>query len=148
MAKQIQISMSIYQIDEEATKDAVEKYLGEAREYQVTEYIPLEQKTTPSYEPRYHGNTNTVSSPVENIALKNIEEQESRRKHIDRAERAISRLGSRHQKLIRVRFLDDDYVSDTDAAMELGYSDRHYRRMKSLAIYRLAGILGLVVLRD
>jgi hypothetical protein len=44
--------------------------------------------------------------------------------------------------------MEDDYVSDTDVAAELGYSDRHYRRMKSLAIYRLAGILGLVVLKD
>ncbi|MEK3915920.1 hypothetical protein [Paenibacillus sp. FSL H7-0331] len=43
MAKQMQISMAIYQIDEEATKDTVEKYQGDAREYQVTEYIPLEQ---------------------------------------------------------------------------------------------------------
>ncbi|MCU6792365.1 hypothetical protein OB236_09515 [Paenibacillus sp. WQ 127069] len=140
--------MAIYQIDEEATKDTVEKYLGDAREYQVTEYIPLEQKITPSYESRFHGNTNTVSSPVENIAIQNIEEQENRRKHIERAERAINCLGTRHQKLIRVRFMEDDYVSDTDVAAELGYSDRHYRRMKSLAIYRLAGILGLVVLKD
>ncbi|MEK3915921.1 ArpU family phage packaging/lysis transcriptional regulator [Paenibacillus sp. FSL H7-0331] len=103
---------------------------------------------TPSYESRFHGNTNTVSSPVENIAIQNIEEQENHRKHIERAERAINRLGTRHQKLIRARFMEDDYASDTDVAAELGYSDRHYRRMKSLAIYRLAGILGLVVLKD
>lgn len=144
----VQISMSIYKVDEEATKEAVEKYLLQAREYKVTEFIPLEQKVTPSYEPRFHGQTNVVSSPVENIAIKNIMEQEQRRKHVERAEKAVSRLGSIQQKLIRMRFLDDDYVSDTDVAIELGYSDRHYRRIKSLAIYRLASTLGLIVLKE
>ncbi|WP_240420784.1 hypothetical protein [Paenibacillus periandrae] len=86
----------------------------------------VEEKSTD--ESRFHSNTNTVSSPVENIIIQNIEEQENHIKHIERAERAINRLGTRHQKLIRARFMEDDYVSDTDVAAELGYSDRHYRR--------------------
>jgi len=142
-----QISMAIYEVDENATKDAVEKYLMQAREYKVTEYIPIEPKLTPAYEPRFHGPTNEVSSQTENIAIANIDETERRRKHVERAEKAISRLGSRHNKIIRLRYLEDDYVADSDVAHELGYSDRHYRRMKSVAIYRLAGMLGLVVLR-
>ena len=144
----IQISMSIYPVDEEATKDAVEKYLLQAREYKVTEYIPMETKVTSNYEPRFHGPTNAINKPVEDVAVTNVDEMERRRKHIERVEKAVSRLGTRYQKLIRMRYLDDDDVADSDVAAELGYSERHYRRLKSIAIYRLASSLGLVVLRE
>ncbi|TCZ76162.1 hypothetical protein E0485_15095 [Paenibacillus albiflavus] len=143
----VQISMSIYRIDEDATKRAVEKYLIEAREYQVTEYIPMEQKITAAYEPQFRDKY-AVSSPVANIAIKNVDESERRSRHVDRAERAVNRLGTLQQQLVRMRYLDDDNVSDTEVALQLGYSDRHYRRIKSLAIYRLANTLGLVVLVD
>lgn len=143
-----QISFSIYEIDEEATKEAVEKYLRQAREYMVTEYIPLEASVTPKYERRYHGPTNAVGSQVEKVAVANVDEQERRRKHVERVERAVSRLGARQQKLIRMRYLEEDHVLDVDVAAALGYSTRHYRRLKSIAIYRLAASFGLVVLRE
>lgn len=147
-AKHLQISMSIYEVDEEATKEAVEKYLLQAREYMVTEYIPLETKVTPLYEPRYHGQTNAVGSQTESIAIANVDEIERRRRHVERVEKAVSRLGARQQKLIRMRYLDEDHVMDTDVAEALGYSTRHYRRLKSIAIHRLAASFGLVVLRE
>jgi ArpU family phage transcriptional regulator len=143
-----QISFGIYEIDEEATKEAVEKYLLQAREYMVTEYIPLEPKVTPLYEPRYHGQTNAVGSQTEIIAVAIVDEIERRRRHVERVEKAVSRLGARQQKLIRMRYLDDDNVMDSDVAEALGYSTRHYRRLKSIAIYRLAAALGLVVLKE
>src|SRR5690554_4268949 len=107
-----QISFSIYEVDEDATKEAVEKYLLQAREYMVTEYIPLDPKITPMYEPRYHGPTNAVGSQVEKVAVANVDELERRRKHIERVERAVSRLGARQQKLIRMRYLEEDHVLD------------------------------------
>lgn len=143
-----QLSFGIYKIDEEATKEAVERYLLMAREYMVTEYIPLDPKITPLYEPRYHGPTNAVGSQTERIAILNVDEQERRRKHVERVEKAVSRLGARQQKLIRMRYLDEDDVMDSDVAEVLGYSTRHYRRLKSIAIYRLAAALGLVVLKE
>ena len=143
-----QLCFGIYEIDEEKTKEAVERYLLLAREYKVTEYIPHELKVTPLYEPRYHGQTNSVVSQVEKIAILNVDEQERRRKHVERVEKAVSRLGARQQKLIRMRYLDEDNVLDVDVALALGYSTRHYRRIKSIAIYRLAAALGLVVLKE
>jgi ArpU family phage transcriptional regulator len=143
-----QLCFGIYEIDEEKTKEAVERYLLLAREYKVTEYIPHELKVTPLYEPRYHGHTNAVESQVEKVAILNVDEQERRRKHVERVEKAVSRLGARQQKLIRMRYLDDDNVLDVDVATALGYSTRHYRRIKSIAIYRLAAALGLVVLKE
>lgn len=143
----VQLSMSIYPIDEDATKRAVEKYLFQAREYKVTEFIPLEQKVTAAYEPQFRDKY-AVSSPVQNIAIYNIDEPERRRRHLERANRAINRLGTTQKQLVQERYIEDDNVSDMEVALRLGYSDRHYRRIKSLAIYRLADALGLVVLMD
>lgn len=141
-------AVSIQAVDEEATKDAVEKYLLQAREYKVTEYIPAEASVTASYSDMPRSYTGQTSDQTANLATRNVDEPERRRRHIERAERAINRLGTKQQKLIRFRYMEDDYVLDYDAAAELGYSTRHYRRIKSIAIHRLAGMLGLVVLRD
>lgn len=148
MGQLIKLPLNIYDIDEEATKNAVEKYLLQAREYQITEYIPLEQKMTASYELRDYKPSNIISSPVEDIAIKNIDEINRRQKHIERAYKAINRLGTKQQNLIRMRYMEDDYIADFEVAAELEYSDRHYRRLKSIAIYRLATMLGLLVLKE
>ena len=143
-----QIAYDVYPIDEEATKDAVEKYLLQAREYQVTEYIPMEPSYTASYSDIPRSYTGKISDPTANICIRNVDEPERRRRHVERAERAISRLGTIQQKIIRMRYMDDDHVMDMEVAAELGYGDRHYRRIKSHAIYRLATTLGMVVLID
>jgi len=143
-----QYAYDVYPIDEEATKNAVEKYLRQAREYQVTEYIPVEPKYISVYSEIPGSYTGRISDPTANIAAMNIDEPERRRKQVERAEKAISRLGTVQQRLIRMRYMDDDNVMDIDVAAELGYGDRHYRRIKSFAVYRLATILGLVVLHE
>lgn len=143
-----QLIFDIYKVNDEATKDAVEKYLLRAREYKVTEYIPEEQSVTASYSDMPRSFTGLTSDHTGNMAAKNVDEPERRRKHIERAERAVSRLGGKQQNLIRARYLDEDGVLDMDVASDLGYSDRHYRRIKSVAIYRIASILGLIVLQE
>ncbi|WP_438350913.1 hypothetical protein ACP8HI_09850 [Paenibacillus sp. FA6] len=84
-----QLSFDIHRIDEEATKDAVEKYLKQAREYIVTEYIPDEPTMTAVYSDMPRGDTGTTSDQTGNIATRNVDEPERRRKHIERAEKAI-----------------------------------------------------------
>lgn len=143
-----QLAFDIYKVNEEATKAAVEKYLLQAREYKITEYIPQEQSVTASYSDMPRSYTGKTSDHTGDMAAKNVDEPERRRRHVERMERAITRLGHRQQRLIRMRYLDDDDVFDFDVAHMLGYSDRHYRRIKSVAIYRIASILGLLVLHD
>ncbi|WP_270167544.1 ArpU family phage packaging/lysis transcriptional regulator [Paenibacillus sp. SYP-B4298] len=140
--------MEIYKVDEEATKAAVEKYLKQAREYMVTEYIPEEPSVTASYSDAPRSFTGLTSDQTGRLAQRNVDEPERRKRHIERAEQAVNRLGRRQQRLIRLRYLEDDDMLDFDVAQELGFSDRHYRRIKSVAIYRLATTLGLLVLRD
>lgn len=143
-----QTSMKIYKVDEDVTKDAVEKYLLQAREYAVTEYIPEEPTVTSVLSDTPRSYTGTTSDSTGSIATRNVDEVQRRKRHVERAERAVARLGTRQQKLVRMRYLDDDDVTDYDVAADLGFSDRHYRRIKSMAIHRLAGILGLVTLNE
>jgi ArpU family phage transcriptional regulator len=143
-----QLAFDIYKVDEDATRAAVEKYLSQAREYKVTEYIPEEPSITASYSVTPRSFTGRITDQTGRIAATNIDEPERRRRLLERAEKAIGRLGQRQQKLIRTRYMDDDNVMDSEVAATLGYSDRHYRRIKSVAIYRLATSLGLLVLLD
>ncbi|MNO43688.1 hypothetical protein D3C76_339140 [compost metagenome] len=140
--------MNIYKVDEEATKNAVEKYLKQAREYMVTDYIPEEASVTAYISDTPRSFTGLTSDQKGNMATRNVDEPERCRRHVERAERAINRLGTRQQKLIRIRYINDDDVIDTEVAEELGFSERNYRRIKSMAIYRLAGMLGFVILLD
>ncbi|WP_433943478.1 ArpU family phage packaging/lysis transcriptional regulator [Paenibacillus sp. SN-8-1] len=143
-----QITLDIYKVDENATREAVEKYLLQAREYKVTEYIPEEPSMTASYSDMPRSNTGVTSDQTGDLVTRMLDEIERRRKHVERAEKAISRLGWKQQKLIRARYMDEDDSWDYDTAQQIGYSDRHYRRIKSIAIYRLASTLGLIVLKD
>lgn len=136
----------IYRVDEAATREAVEEYLLQAREYAVTAYIPEEAALTASYSSSPRSTTNLTSDQTGRIAAANVDEPERRRRHIERAHQAITRLGVRQQRLVRMRYMDDDNVLDLDVADELGLSPRHYRRIKSVALYRLATILGLIVI--
>lgn len=142
------IKQDIYKVDEVATRAAVVEYLRLAREYTVTEYIPEQAAVTASYSLSPRSNTNRTSDQTGRIAGETVDEINRRREHVNRANHAIDRLGTRQRKLIRMRYMDDDDVLDVDVAEELGLSPRHYRRAKSIAIYRLATSLRLLVLVD
>lgn len=62
-------AVSIQAVDEEATKDAVEKYLLQAREYKVTEYIPAEASVTASYSDMPRSYTGQTSDQTANLAI-------------------------------------------------------------------------------
>ncbi|MBP1999742.1 ArpU family phage transcriptional regulator [Paenibacillus shirakamiensis] len=143
-----QLSLGIYKVNEEETRVAVEKYLLQAREYKVTEYIPEEPSITASYSDMPRSYTGVTSDQTGNLVTRMLDEVERRRKHVERAEKAIGRLGWKQQKLIRARYMDEDDAWDYDTANQIGYSERHYRRIKSIAIYRLASTLGLIVLKE
>lgn len=140
-----QLVLDIYNVNEEATKAAVEKYLLQAREYKITEYIPEEATITASYSDMPRSYTGLTSDQTFELAQRNVDEQARRRRHIERTEKAISRLGARQRKLVELRYMLDDDTLDCNVACDLGYSERHYRRIKSIAIFRLASMLGLMV---
>lgn len=143
-----QLELNIYNIDEEKTRLAVERYLLQAREYRITEYIPDEPVTTAVYSDMPRSNTGVTSDSTGNLAIRLVDTMDRRKRHVERAEKAIRRLGAKQQLIIRERYMNEDDAWDHDVARKIGYSDRHYRRIKSWAIYRLATSLGLMVLKE
>jgi ArpU family phage transcriptional regulator len=140
----LQLSL-LPKIDREATRKRVEEHLETVRVYKQIGLVRKEIRNTPSYAPRYHGNTNAISKPAEDNAVWNADMERELEELSVRVERAVSRLSKRQQELIRSRYLVDDDVLDFNVCLDLHMSDRSYRRVKGTAIYKLAFMLRLEV---
>jgi phage transcriptional regulator, ArpU family len=131
-----------WEIDRETTRQRVEEYLETARIYRQIGFVRREMKVTASLEPRYHGPTNIVGKPAEEVAVWNADTEERMREITERVERAVGRLGKLEREIIQMRYLEDD-VYDYNVYSELHLSERKYYRLKSKAIYKLAFMLRL-----
>lgn len=132
-----------WEIDREATRDAVEERLESARLYKKFGFIRREMKTTASSKPRYHGQTNEVTQPVEEIAIYNVDAEQRMKEQYEQVERAISRLKRLERLIINKRYMEDEDVYDYNVYSEIHMSERTYYRWKSSAIYQLAFALRL-----
>ncbi|MCQ6531097.1 hypothetical protein, partial [Bacillus mycoides] len=84
-------------IDRAATQSKLESLLEEIRIYKQFGMVREEMKVTPSYEVRYHGPTNTIGTPLEDVALENIKRSEREQYLKDmslRIDQFLSRLGN------------------------------------------------------
>lgn len=95
-------------------KKAVEKQLSLYRFYKTTVFIGREASITASYDPRFHGQTNTTSDQTASAAIHNADEQQRRAAFCERMELAIERLPSMEKFLIQGRYTSSDsqYMSD------------------------------------
>ncbi|MCZ8520153.1 MULTISPECIES: ArpU family phage packaging/lysis transcriptional regulator [Paenibacillus] len=133
-------------IDQEATRKRVEERLETARIFRDIGFVQRETKMTPSYAPRFHGNTNAISKPVEDVAVWNVDTEDLDQKRAQEVEIALRRLYKTESDIIRTRYLDPDAQGcDFLAAIELSMTDRTYRRHKAEALRKLARILRLTV---
>lgn len=140
-------------IDRAATQSKLERFLEEIRIYKQFGMVREEMKVTPSYEGRYHGPTNTIGNPLEDVALENIKRSEREEYLKDmsfRIDQFLSRLGNgragRIQRdIINKRYLEEEDVCDYMVYNEIGMAERTYRRWKSRAFYNLAFALRLEV---
>ena len=62
-------------IDRAATQKKLEGVLESVRLYRQFGMMREEMKVTPSYEIRYHGPTNDVGKPLEDVAMANIQQK-------------------------------------------------------------------------
>ncbi|HDR7669990.1 TPA: ArpU family transcriptional regulator [Bacillus wiedmannii] len=140
-------------IDRTATQEKLEGLLEEVRIYKQFGMVREEMKVTPSYEVRYHGPTNIVGNPLEDVALENIKrsEREQYLKSMSfRIEQFLSRLGNGRagkiqRDIINKRYLEEEDICDYMIYNEIGMAERTYRRWKSRAFYNLAFALRLEV---
>ncbi|SFF22829.1 phage transcriptional activator, RinA family/phage transcriptional regulator, ArpU family [Paenibacillus algorifonticola] len=132
-----------WEIDREATREAVEQRLESARLFAQLGFIRRETKMTSSPEPRFHGATNVTSSPVEDTATYNVDTEQRLEKECEQVQQVISRLGKLERQLIQKRYMEDGETFDYNVYSELHLSERKYYRIKSNAIYKLAFALRL-----
>ncbi|WIG37325.1 ArpU family phage packaging/lysis transcriptional regulator [Bacillus toyonensis] len=148
----IQLSF-LPKIDRSATQKKLEGVLENVRLYRQFGMMREEMKVTPSYEIRYHGPTNDVGKPLEDIAMANIQQSEREewiKKMSFRIDQFLNRLGNGNagriqRDIISKRYLEEEDVCDYMIYNEIGMTERTYRRWKSRAFYNLAFALRLEV---
>jgi ArpU family phage transcriptional regulator len=143
-----QLLFQLPEIDREATRNKVEEALETTRIYKQIGFVPREVKSTPSYEPRFHGPTNVNSKPTEEIASYNVDTEELMRQTCEAVDRAVNRLWKKERDIIQQRYLDNEDAFDYLLCFEMSMSERTYRRIKADAIYKLAFMLDLAVMID
>ncbi|WIG29945.1 ArpU family phage packaging/lysis transcriptional regulator [Bacillus toyonensis] len=148
----IQLSF-LTKIDRAATQKKLEGVLENVRLYRQFGMMREEMKVTPSYEIRYHGPTNDVGKPLEDVAMANIQQskrEEWIKKTSLRIDQFLNRLdngraGEDQRNIIIKRYLEDEDVCDYMVYNEIGMSERTYRRVKARVFYKLAFALRLEV---
>ena len=140
-------------IDRVATQKKLEGVLENVRLYRQFGMMREEMKVTPSNEIRYHGPTNDVGKPLEDVAMANIQQSEREewiKKMSFRIDQFLNRLGNGNagriqRDIISKRYLEEEDVCDYIIYNEIGMTERTYRRWKSRAFYNLAFALRLEV---
>ncbi|MDT3498540.1 ArpU family transcriptional regulator [Bacillus toyonensis] len=140
-------------IDRAATQKKLEGVLENVRLHRQFGMMREEMKVTPSYEVRYHGPTNDVGKPLEDVAVANIQQSEREEwitKMSFRIDQFLNRLGNGNagriqRDIISKRYLEEEDVCDYMIYNEIGMTERTYRRWKSRAFYNLAFALRLEV---
>ncbi|HDR7449331.1 TPA: ArpU family transcriptional regulator [Bacillus toyonensis] len=148
----IQLSF-LPKIDRVATQKKLEGVFENVRLYRQFGMMREEMKVTPSYEIRYHGPTNDVGKPLEDVAMANIQQSEREewiKKTSFRIDQFLNRLGNGRagedqRNIIIKRYLEDEDVCDYMVYNEIGMSERTYRRVKARVFYKLAFALRLEV---
>ncbi|OJE47424.1 ArpU family transcriptional regulator [Bacillus proteolyticus] len=135
-------------IDRKETQVRLEEILENLRIYRQFGMIRNEMKVTASCEVRYHGPTNMVGKPAEDVALVNVamSEREVKLQRLSfQIDKALSRFSKNQWDIIVKRYLEDEDIFDYMVYNEIGMSERTYRRNKSNAFYKLAFAFRLEV---
>lgn len=132
-----------FEIDRDATRDAVEERLESARIYKQIGFVRRGMKNTSSPEPCYHGTTNAINKPAEDVATWNVDKENELKERYEQVCWAVARLRGNEKEIIERRYLSDDDVYDYNVYSEMHLSERKYYRIKSSAIYKLAFALRL-----
>ena len=137
--------LALMEINREETRHNVERELERARIYKQVGFVRRETQQTPSYEPRYHGATNTTSNQIENVAIYNVDTEARLKYAYERVNAALRGLSRMERDIITMRYLDDDDAVDYNVSSELNLSERSYYRRKSRALYKMAFAMSLEV---
>lgn len=148
-----QLSFELPELDRKKTQAAVEGALEKYRIFKYMSFDEREASITQSYDPRYHGATNTTSDQTAAIAIHNVDSQAARRAYCERIERAVKRLPRMERFLIEERYMADDseYITDLQVynfRFQPPVSKDTYAKIRWKAFYKLALSLNVQVIMD
>ncbi len=136
MNKQLSFKMPV--LDEEETKNEVEKVFEEYRMYLSQMPSDILPKVTASYSIVPPSVTNEFNSSTENIAIERLQYEMARDKFMNWVHRAVNRLPKRERQIIHMYYMEEDKGYDPDIMDEVRLGRTTYYKVKGKALLRLA----------
>ncbi|MGE6617721.1 ArpU family phage packaging/lysis transcriptional regulator [Bacillus mycoides] len=136
MNKQLSFKMPV--LDEEETKNEVEKMFEEYRMYLSQMPSDILPKVTASYSIVPPSVTNEFNSSTENIAIERVQYEMARDKFMNWVHRAVNRLPKRERQIIHMYYMEEEKGYDPDIMDEVRLGRTTYYKVKGKALLRLA----------
>ncbi|MBK5492879.1 ArpU family phage packaging/lysis transcriptional regulator [Bacillus sp. TH13] len=136
MNKQLSFKMPV--LDEEETKNEVEKVFEEYRMYLSQMPSDILPKVTPSYSIVPPSVTNEFNSSTENIAIERLQYEMARDKFMNWVHRAVNRLPKRERQIIHMYYMEEEKGYDPHIMDEVRLGRTTYYKVKGKALLRLA----------
>ncbi|HFK1434000.1 TPA: ArpU family phage packaging/lysis transcriptional regulator [Bacillus cereus] len=136
MNKQLSFKMPV--LDEEETKNEVEKVFEEYRMYLSQMPSDILPKVTASYSIVPPCVTNEFNSSTENIAIERLQYEMARDKFMNWVSRAVNRLPKRERQIIYMYYMEEEKGYDPDIMDEVRLGRTTYYKVKGKALLRLA----------
>ncbi|WP_062513969.1 ArpU family phage packaging/lysis transcriptional regulator [Halobacillus sp. KGW1] len=143
-----QLNFNLPEIDREKTRKNVEAALEKYHIYLLMDPAEIAPNITSSFKITPPSNNNQFHSSTESTAIDRIDKDEERRRYVEKIRRAVNRLAHKERSVIVKRYMEEEDMLDYIAYNELGFSERHYYRVKSRAFYKLAFILRIEVYKE
>ncbi|AXY05506.1 ArpU family transcriptional regulator [Bacillus thuringiensis LM1212] len=136
MNKQLSFKMPV--LDEEETKNEVEKVFEEYRMYLSQMPSDILPKVTASYSIVPPSVTNEFNSSTENIAIERLQYEMARDKFMNWVHRAVNRLPKRERQIIHMYYMEEEKGYDPDIMDAVRLGRTTYYKVKGKALLRLA----------
>lgn len=137
------------ELDRKRTKQAVEAAFEKYRIIKTVTFDEREPSTTAGYSDMPRSYTGVTTDQTAQIAIHNTDVPNMRRMYCERIEKAVKRLPAIEQKIIRARYMEDDYVFDYQVyQITLGISEMTYTKRRWKAFYKLALALDIAIEKE
>ncbi|WP_163526632.1 ArpU family phage packaging/lysis transcriptional regulator [Halobacillus ihumii] len=140
-----QLNFKLPKIDRDETKDAVEAALEKYQMYMLMDPSEFTPQITAKFKITPPSNNNQFHSSTESAAIQRMDLEKEQQIYMNRIRNAVNRLPFKERSVIVKRYMEHEDILDYMAYNELGYSERHYYRLKARAIYKLAFVLRIEV---
>ena len=135
------------EIDEKATKKAVERVLEKYRIYKLQVSLDRLPTITADYSFMPRSYTGTTSDSTADAAIANIDYERERIQFLNRIHDAVNRLTPRERSIIIQVYLADEPKYDYEVYNELNISERQYYRIKLVLLIKLSFIFQITEYR-